>query len=84
MSENTELRNDDWLKTCTWDLWVTDNDGKHTPVRNVDELFHVRGVPDAKRAERQAALSRLLRLPSSEAMPRELVDELTALGYSFA
>lgn len=74
----TNTRNEDWVKTRTWDLFL----GSQL-VRTVPALLVVLGVSTSPLAEQKAAIRKAMELPSWEPAPAELKAEAQAFVGDF-
>ena len=74
---STLPRNDDWLRTRTWDLWVR-AEGELRLVQVLSDLLLVLEVGKVPFREQKAVLRQFLRLPAAEATPPALRTEVDA------
>lgn len=64
--------NADWLRTLSWDLWTTDDDGQYRLVTTIPQLLEVLGVADAAPEVQAEAVRHFMTMPAAVPMPKEL------------
>lgn len=71
-----DLRNADWTKVGSWDLYITDKDGNPKLIEKVDDLLKFLEVDKYVESRQKAAVAEFMKLPAAEAMPKKLKKEL--------